>query len=148
MLSLFVVYVYAVQGEPSVAGLAVTSVCSFICCWRLGIMDLLFITFARTSTRPPIEWVRAFLPPGVNRPGLEVDHLPLFISDVKNKWSYASSPSCIASLCWQGPIYISPSARTSKKLKGWCDVLAMSCCGLQYSHASLNDGDTFREMRR
>jgi len=29
-------YVHAVQEAPIVAGLAVTSVCSFICCWHLG----------------------------------------------------------------------------------------------------------------
>jgi hypothetical protein len=109
---------------------AVTSVCSFICCCHLGIIDCITV-FARTNTRPPNEWVPAFLPPGVNRTGPEVDHLPLSISDVKNEWSYTSSPSCIASLCWQWPIYIAASARTSKKLTGWCDVLAVFCCGFQ-----------------
>jgi hypothetical protein len=45
---------------------------------------VLFIIFARTGTRSPVEWVPSFLPPGVDRPGLEVDHFPLSISDVKN----------------------------------------------------------------
>jgi len=36
MLSLFFVYVYAVQEALSVADLAVTSVCTFVCSWHVG----------------------------------------------------------------------------------------------------------------
>ena len=56
MLSLFVVYLYAVQEAPSAAGLAVTSVCSFICCWHLGIIDCITYYFCQNKY-PAASWV-------------------------------------------------------------------------------------------
>jgi hypothetical protein len=53
--------------------------------------------FSKTSrlslghTQPPIQWMPAFFP-CVMRPGREVNHSPLSSDEVKNKWSYSSSP--------------------------------------------------------
>jgi hypothetical protein len=45
-------------------------------------------TLALGSTHPPIRWM-----PGVKRPGRETDHSPPSSAEVKNAWSYTSTPS-------------------------------------------------------
>jgi hypothetical protein len=60
---------------------------------RLGIF--LFTTASRTAlgpTQPPIQWVPGTLSLGVKRPGRESDHLPPLSAEVKNAWSFTSTP--------------------------------------------------------
>jgi hypothetical protein len=45
------------------------------------------------STQPPIQWVPGVLSLGVKRPGREADHSPPSIVEVKNAWSYTSTPN-------------------------------------------------------
>jgi hypothetical protein len=44
------------------------------------------------STQPPIRWVSGALSLGVKRPRREADHSPPSNAEVKNMWSYTSSP--------------------------------------------------------
>jgi hypothetical protein len=46
-------------------------------------------------THPPIQWVPGALSLGVKRPGREADHLPPSSVEVKNAWSYNSTPQCV-----------------------------------------------------
>jgi hypothetical protein len=62
--------------------------------WR-GLGIFLFTTASRTAlrpTQPPIQWVTDALSLGVKRPGREADHSPPSIAEVKNAWSYTSTP--------------------------------------------------------
>jgi hypothetical protein len=43
-------------------------------------------------TQPPIQCVRGVLSLGVRRPGREADHSPPSSDEVKNAWSYISTP--------------------------------------------------------
>jgi hypothetical protein len=45
-----------------------------------------------SSRCPPIQRVPGDLSPGVKRPGREADHIPLSSTEVKNTWSYTSTP--------------------------------------------------------
>jgi hypothetical protein len=59
----------------------------------LGIF--LFITASRPAlgpTQPAIQWVPGALSVGVKRQGREVDHSPASSAEVKNEWSYTSTP--------------------------------------------------------
>jgi hypothetical protein len=47
---------------------------------------------AQGATQPPIQWVLGALTPGIKGPGREVDHLPPASAEVKNGWSYTSTP--------------------------------------------------------
>jgi hypothetical protein len=54
------------------------------------------ITASRTAlgpTQPPIQWVPGALSLGVKRPGREADHSPPTSAEVKNAWSYTSTPT-------------------------------------------------------
>jgi len=44
------------------------------------------------ETQPPIQWVPGVPTLGVKRPGREVDHSPPSSAEVKNEWSYTSTP--------------------------------------------------------
>jgi hypothetical protein len=60
---------------------------------RLGIF--LFTTVSRTAlgpTQPPIRWVPEALSLGVKRRVREADHSPPSSAEVKNAWSYSSTP--------------------------------------------------------
>jgi hypothetical protein len=62
---------------------------------RRGLGIFLFTTASRTAlgpTQPPIEWVPGALSLGVKRPGREADHSPPSSAEVKNSWSYTSTP--------------------------------------------------------
>jgi hypothetical protein len=62
--------------------------------WR-GLGIFLFSTVSRTDlgpTQPPIQWVPQALFLGIKRPGREADHSPPSSADVKNAWSYTSTP--------------------------------------------------------
>jgi len=48
---------------------------------------------------PPIQWVPGALSLGVKRSGREADHSPPSSAEVKNAWSYTSTPH-YASLAW------------------------------------------------
>jgi hypothetical protein len=59
----------------------------------LGIF--LFATVSRTAlepTQPPFQWVPGALSLGVKRPEHEADHSPPYGADVKDAWSYTSTP--------------------------------------------------------
>jgi hypothetical protein len=43
-------------------------------------------------TKPPIQWVSGALSLGVKRPVPEADHSPPSSAEVKNAWSYTSTP--------------------------------------------------------
>jgi hypothetical protein len=43
-------------------------------------------------TQPPIQWVPGALSLGVKQPGREVDHSSPSSAEVKNAWSYTSTP--------------------------------------------------------
>jgi hypothetical protein len=47
---------------------------------------------AIVSTQPPSLWVPGVLSPWVKRPGHEANHLPPSSAEVKNTWSYTSTP--------------------------------------------------------
>jgi hypothetical protein len=44
------------------------------------------------ATQPPIQSVLMAHPPGVKRPGREADYSPTPSTEVKNAWSYTSTP--------------------------------------------------------
>jgi hypothetical protein len=44
------------------------------------------------STQPPIQWVPGALSPGIKQPGLEADHSPPTIAEIKNMWICTSTP--------------------------------------------------------
>jgi hypothetical protein len=48
---------------------------------------------------PPLQWIPGALSLGVKRPGREVDHLPSSSAEVKNAWSYNSTPQ-YAFMAW------------------------------------------------
>jgi hypothetical protein len=61
----------------------------------VGLGIFLFTTASRTAlgpTQPPIQWVLEALSLGVKRPGRETDHSPPSTAEVKNAWSYTSTP--------------------------------------------------------
>jgi hypothetical protein len=45
------------------------------------------------STQTPTQWVPGTLSLGVKQPGREADHSPPSSAEVKNAWSYTSTPS-------------------------------------------------------
>jgi hypothetical protein len=44
------------------------------------------------STQPPLQWVPGILSLEVKRPGREAGHSPPSSAEVKNAWSYTSTP--------------------------------------------------------
>jgi hypothetical protein len=72
--------------------------------WTIGVLEFdsqrgletfLFTTASRTAlgpTQPPIQWVPGTLSLGVKRLGREADHLRPSSVEVKNAWSYTSTP--------------------------------------------------------
>jgi hypothetical protein len=74
--------------------------------WQgLGIFP--FITASRSAlgtSQPPIQWVPRDLSLGVKRQGREADHSPPSRAEVKNAWSYISTPQyafiACCSLTW------------------------------------------------
>jgi hypothetical protein len=64
----------------------------------VGLGIFLFTTVSRTAlglTQPPIQWVPGALSLGVKRLGLEADHSPPSSVEVKNAWSYTSTPQYV-----------------------------------------------------
>jgi hypothetical protein len=60
---------------------------------ELGI--ILFTTASRTTlepTQPHIQWLTGALSLGIKQLGREADHSPLSSAEVKNVWSYTSTP--------------------------------------------------------
>jgi hypothetical protein len=49
-------------------------------------------TMALEPTQPPIQWVPGALSLGVKWPEREVDHSPPSSAEVKERWSYTSTP--------------------------------------------------------
>jgi hypothetical protein len=63
---------------------------------RVPVGSRMFSTSSRPAlepTQPRIQWAPGALSPGVKRPGLEADHLPVTSVEVKNMWIYVSTPS-------------------------------------------------------
>jgi hypothetical protein len=72
--------------------------------WTIGVLEFdsrrglgifLFTTVSRPAlgpTQPPIQWVQGALSLGVKRPVREADHSPPSSAEVKNAWSYTSTP--------------------------------------------------------
>jgi hypothetical protein len=63
--------------------------------WLAMMGIFLFSTASRPAlgvTQPPIEWIPGILPPAVKRPGLEADNSPPSSVEIKNTWSYTSTP--------------------------------------------------------
>jgi hypothetical protein len=75
--------------------------------WTIGVLGFdsrrvlgifLFTTASRTAlrpTQPPIQWVPGAPSPGVKRPGREADRSPPSSAEVKNAWSYTSTPQYV-----------------------------------------------------
>jgi hypothetical protein len=61
----------------------------------LGIFLFTMSRTALVSTQPPIHWVPGALSLGVHQPGCEADHSPPPSAEVKNAWSYTSTPQYI-----------------------------------------------------
>jgi len=47
------------------------------------------------TTQPSIQWVPGALSLGVKWPGREADHTPQSSAEVKNAWSYTSTPQYV-----------------------------------------------------
>jgi hypothetical protein len=70
---------------------------------RRRLVIFLFTTASRPAlgpTQPPIQWVAGALSLGLKRPGREADHSPPSSAEVKNAWSYTSTPPNTPS--WRG----------------------------------------------
>jgi hypothetical protein len=62
------------------------------------VSSLLFTTVSGTvlgPTQPPIQWVPGALSLRLKRPGREADHSPPSSAEVKNVWSYTSTPQYV-----------------------------------------------------
>jgi hypothetical protein len=60
-----------------------------------GAGNFFFTTVSRTTlgpTQPPIQFAAGALSLRVKRPGREADHSPPSSTEVKNAWSYTSTP--------------------------------------------------------
>jgi hypothetical protein len=60
-----------------------------------GLGIFLFTNASRTAlepTQPPIQWVPGALSLGLKRSGREADYTLPFSAEVKNAWSYTSTP--------------------------------------------------------
>jgi hypothetical protein len=65
---------------------------------RQGLRIFLYATASRPAqgpTRPPIQWLSGVLSPKVKWPVCKADHSPLSSAEVKNAWSYISSPQYV-----------------------------------------------------
>jgi hypothetical protein len=72
---------------------------------RLDSLNIIFLfaTASRTvlePTQPPIQWVLGALSLGVKRPGSEADYSPPSSAEVKNAWSYTSTPPKYVFMAW------------------------------------------------
>jgi hypothetical protein len=75
--------------------------------WTIGVLGFdsrqwlgifLFTTASRTALGPtqlPIKWVPGALSLGINRPGHEANHSLPSSAEVKNSWSYTSTPQYV-----------------------------------------------------
>jgi len=86
----------------------------------------LFATASRPAlrpTQPPIKLVPAALSLGVKRPGREADHLPPFSVEIKNSWSYTSTPPvCREERCYSAAQIASSTFSFLKRfVKIYCD---------------------------
>jgi hypothetical protein len=66
--------------------------------YRRGLWTFLFTIASRTALGPtqhPIQGVPRALSLGVKRPGREADHSPPSSAEVKNTWSYTSTPTYV-----------------------------------------------------
>jgi hypothetical protein len=50
---------------------------------------------ALEPTHYPIQWAPGDFTPGVKRPSREADHSPLDSAEVRNAWSFKSTPPCL-----------------------------------------------------
>jgi len=69
--------------------------------WQGQGKDFLFAPVSRLflrPTQPPIQWVPGALSLGIKQPDCEAGHSLLFNVEVKNTWSYISTPL----ICLQG----------------------------------------------
>jgi hypothetical protein len=63
--------------------------------YRQGLGIVLITTASRSAlgpTQTPIQWVPGALSLGVKRPGREADQSPPTSAEVRNAWSYTSTP--------------------------------------------------------
>jgi hypothetical protein len=67
----------------------------------------LYTTTSRPAlglTQPPIQWVTGALSLGVKRQRREADHSPPSTAEVKNAWSYTSTPQYVF-MAWDNFIF-------------------------------------------
>jgi hypothetical protein len=60
---------------------------------RVPVGSRIFSTSSRValgSTQPPLRWIQGALSPEIKRPGLEANHSPPTVAEVKQMWSYTS----------------------------------------------------------
>jgi len=63
--------------------------------FRQGQGLFLFVIPSRHALEPPIQWVRDALYPGVRRPGRETCYTSASSAEVRNAWSFISTPSYV-----------------------------------------------------
>jgi len=66
--------------------------------FRQGLYCFLFATASRPvlgPIQPPIQWSLRAISPEVRQPGREADNSPPFCAEVKNEWSYTSTPPSV-----------------------------------------------------
>jgi hypothetical protein len=89
---------------PRLRAMTAQSVWRLATSWTIGVLGFdsrrglgifFFTTVSRTAlgpAQPPIQWVPGALSLEVKRLGREADHSPPNSTEVKNAWSYTSTP--------------------------------------------------------
>jgi hypothetical protein len=54
-----------------------------------------FISSPKTPIHYDLQWVPEAVFPGEKRLGREADYSPSYSAEVKNEWSYTSTPTCL-----------------------------------------------------
>jgi hypothetical protein len=106
-VSLLRSYLLPTCNKAPIRAVIAQSVWRWITGWTIGILGFdsrrglrifLFTTVSRTAlgpTQPPIQRVPGTVSLGVKRPGREADHTPPSSAEVKNAWSYTSTPQYV-----------------------------------------------------
>jgi hypothetical protein len=71
------------------------AVCLLSIVYSLFIVPEFVYIMALWPTQPPTQWIPGALSLGVKRPGGEANHSPPSSAEVKNAWSYTSTPQYV-----------------------------------------------------
>jgi hypothetical protein len=107
---------------------------------RRGLGIFFFTTASRTAlepTQPPIQWEPGAFP-GIKRPGREADHSPPSNAEVKNAWSYTSTPQYVF-MTW---CLVKHRDNFTFYIYLWrlisCNILTRKPCGKRLLHIGVN----------